>query len=64
MPEQQFLERILISEEQLAARVHELGRQISADYRGKQPFFLGVLKGCFVFMSDVLCCSFPFSFIS
>ena len=54
MPEQPFLERILISEEQLAARVHELGRQISADYRGKQPLFVGILRGCILFYADLM----------
>lgn len=54
MPEQQFLERILISEEQLTKRVHELGRQISADYRGKQPLFVGILRGCILFYADLM----------
>lgn len=54
MAQQPFLERILISEEQLAARVAELGRQISADYRGKQPLFVGILRGCVLFYSDLI----------
>ncbi len=48
------IKNILINEEELAARVAELGRQITEDYEGKQVFFLGVLKGCYVFMSDLL----------
>ena len=54
MPETQFLERILFSEEQLATRVHELGRQISTDYRGKKPLFVGILRGCVLFYADLI----------
>ena len=48
------LERVLFSQEQLAARCAELGRQISADYRGKQPLFVGILRGCILFYSDLM----------
>ncbi len=48
------LERVLFSQEQLAARVEELGRQISADYRGKMPLFVGILRGCILFYSDLM----------
>jgi len=54
MPENPVLERILFSEEQLSKRVAELGRQISADYRGKQPLFVGILRGCILFYSDLM----------
>lgn len=54
MPETQILERILFSEEQIATRVQELGRQISADYRGKKPLFVGILRGCVIFYSDLI----------
>ncbi len=46
--------KVLISEEELQAKVEELGRRITEDYKGKQPIFVGVLKGCFVFMADLL----------
>lgn len=46
--------KVLITEEEIKARVNELGRQISTDYAGRSPVFIGVLKGCFVFMSDLL----------
>lgn len=46
--------RVLISEEELKAKVTQLGIQITADYIGKCPVFIGVLKGCFVFMADLL----------
>ena len=45
---------VLISEEELKAKVSEIGAKISRDYEGKCPIFVGVLKGCFVFMSDLV----------
>ena len=47
---------ILLSEEEIHAKVRELGAQITKDYAGKTPFFLGVLKGCYVFMADLTRC--------
>ena len=44
---------ILLSEEQIHTRVRELGAEISRDYAGKEPLFVGVLKGCFIFMADL-----------
>lgn len=44
----------LISEEQIAARVVELGRQIRQDYGDKNILLVGVLKGAAVFLSDLL----------
>ena len=44
---------ILLSEEQIHTRVRELGEEISRDYAGKEPLFVGVLKGCFIFMADL-----------
>jgi len=46
--------KVLLTEEEIQARVKEIGEQITRDYRGKDVFFLGVLKGCFVFMSDLV----------
>ncbi len=45
---------VLISEEQLAARVTELGNQISRDYADKNLLMVSVLKGSVVFMSDLM----------
>ena len=50
----QDIERILYTEEQLEKRIAELGAQITEDFRDKRPIFVGVLKGCFVFMADLL----------
>lgn len=43
-----------MSEEQIAARVAELGREIASDYAGSTPMFVAVLKGAFVFMADLV----------
>lgn len=48
------IERVLISEEEIRERVKKLGEEISADFDGKNPLLVGVLKGCFVFMSDLM----------
>ena len=47
------IERILISEEELQGRVAQLGEQISADYAGKEPVLVSVLRGSFIFMADL-----------
>ena len=48
------IERVLISQEELEAAVARIGRQISEDFRDKDPIFVGVLKGCFIFMADLM----------
>ena len=45
---------VLLTEEEIKNRVSELGKQISADYAGEDIFVVGVLKGSFVFMSDLI----------
>ncbi len=44
----------LISEEVLQKRISELGVQISEDYKGRTPVFIGVLNGAFIFLSDLI----------
>lgn len=44
----------LISEEKLAARVAELGKQVEKDYQGKDLVCVGLLKGSVVFMTDLI----------
>ena len=46
--------RTLISERRLRSRVRTLGGQISRDYRGKDLLVLGVLKGSFIFLADLV----------
>jgi hypoxanthine phosphoribosyltransferase len=48
------LEQILITEEQIAERIKELGAQISKDYEGKELVLIGVLKGAVIFLSDLV----------
>jgi len=45
---------VLLSEEELKKRVKELGEQISRDYAGKEIVFVGVLRGSFIFMADLV----------
>lgn len=44
---------ILFSEEQIAERVTEIGRQIDADYAGEKIVLVGVLKGAAIFLADL-----------
>ncbi len=46
--------RILLSREQIAQRVAEMGRQITTDCAGEPVIFVGVLKGAAVFLSDLV----------
>ncbi len=44
---------VLVSEADLQARIGALGEEITADYAGRAPLLVGVLKGAFMFMSDL-----------
>jgi hypoxanthine phosphoribosyltransferase len=44
---------VVVGENELQARIRELGKEITADYEGRPPLLVGVLKGAFVFMSDL-----------
>ena len=46
--------RILVQQDDLSHRVRELGEQISRDYAGRDLFLVGVLKGAFFFLSDLM----------
>lgn len=46
--------RVIIANKRLQARVRSLGREIARDYKTKRPVFIGVLKGSFIFMSDLI----------
>ena len=46
--------KILLSEEEIKAKVQEIGAAISRDYEGKNLLLVGALKGCVVFMADLM----------
>jgi hypoxanthine phosphoribosyltransferase len=47
------LGRIVVGELELQERVEALGKEITADYAGRAPLLVGVLKGAFMFMADL-----------
>ena len=46
--------KVLVTEEELKTRVAELGDALYKKYEGRSPLFLGVLKGSFIFMADLV----------
>lgn len=48
------IQEILFSEEQIQAKIAELGEQLSRDYEGRNPLVICVLKGAFIFMADLV----------
>ena len=46
--------KVLVSEEELKQRVQELGDALYEKFEGRKPLFLGVLKGSFIFMADLV----------
>ena len=48
------IQSILLSEEQIKARIQEMGKVITEDYRDKNPVVVGVLKGVAIFYSDMI----------
>jgi hypoxanthine phosphoribosyltransferase len=48
------ISQILFTEDQIDNCIFELAKMINIDYQGKNPIFIGVLKGVFIFMADLL----------
>ena len=48
------LERVLFTKEQITNRVKELGKQLSIDYKDKNPLFVCILKGSSLFFADLV----------
>lgn len=48
------IERVLIDEGQIAKRIGEVAAQIDADYQGKMPIVICILKGSMVFCADLI----------
>ena len=46
--------KVLLSEEEIKARVQALGDQLYDAFKDKNPMFVGVLNGCFIFMADLV----------
>ncbi len=44
----------MITAEEIQGRIRELAQQLTRDYQGKQPLFVGVLKGSFIFLADLV----------
>lgn len=45
---------VLITQQQIQTRIQELGAQISDDYRTLDPLLIGILRGVFIFMADLV----------
>jgi hypoxanthine phosphoribosyltransferase len=45
---------ILLDEQQIARRIEEMGRDITTNYAGQKLILIGMLKGCMVFMADLM----------
>ena len=50
----QDLLKVLVTREEIQAAVKALGEKITADYAGKEPVLIGILKGAVVFYSDLI----------
>lgn len=48
------IKKIMFSTERIRERVNELAKQIAADYAGTRPLVVGVLKGAWIFVADLL----------
>ena len=46
--------KIKISSKKIKARVEQIGRELSKEYKGENPIFVGVLNGSFMFLSDLI----------
>ena len=48
------IERVLLTQEQIQSKVQELAKELSREYAGKDPVFVGVLKGVVMFFGDIV----------
>lgn len=51
---EQDIAGILLTQEQITEKVHEMGQKIASDYAGKRLLLVGILKGAMVFMADLM----------
>ena len=48
------IQEVLISQAQIEERVSQMARELSREYAGKNPVFVGVLKGVVMFFADMV----------
>ena len=48
------IQEVLLTREQIQARIHELGEELTREYKDKNPIVVGVLKGVVVFYADMI----------
>ncbi|MFO7968765.1 MAG: hypoxanthine phosphoribosyltransferase [Candidatus Izemoplasmatales bacterium] len=48
------IDRVLLSETEIIKIAKRLGKQITKDYQGKKPVFIGLLKGCLPFLAELM----------
>ncbi len=63
------IEYVLLTQEQIGARVNQIAEQINTDYAGKEPIIVSVLRGSFIFMADLvrrlnMMCTIDFMYVS
>ena len=46
--------KVKISSKKIRARVEQIGRELSKEYKGETPLFIGILNGSFIFLSDLI----------
>lgn len=51
---EQDMQEILFTKEELSAKIREMAAEINRDYAGKSPLVVGVLRGSFIFMADLV----------
>ena len=51
---EQDIKKVLVSHEEIVAAAKKLGQQLTADYQGKKPIFVGILKGSVPFMAELI----------
>ena len=49
-----LIKATLVSEQQIKERIAELGKQITTDYKGTRPIVIGILKGAWIYLADLL----------
>lgn len=50
---EKLIKEVLVTEEEIASKVKEIASKVSEDYKGKDLIMVGILKGAFIFMSDL-----------